>query len=93
MSSERCQRPLAQKWQDSRSLLQPNGEALEAASCCSEVMESQETLFADYYKNGNISNLIFHTDHPLAWYSAILPHYPSVKREEGVEVETQDIRQ
>ncbi|KAM9415602.1 uncharacterized protein ACWYII_024383 [Salvelinus alpinus] len=88
---------------ESNSLPQPNGEALEAASRCSEVikihypvsvkndkarkdhkmkllMENQETLFADYYKNGNISNLIFHTNHPLAWHSAILAHYPSVKR-------------
>ena len=24
----------------------------------------------------NISNLIFHTNHPLAWHSAILAHYP-----------------
>ena len=85
------------------SLLQPNGEALEALSHCSEVikiqypvhvkndkerkdykmkllMENQETLFADYYNNGNISNLIFHTNHPLAWHIAILAHYPSVKR-------------
>ena len=88
---------------ESNSLPQPNGEALEAASCCSEVikiqypvyvkndkarkdykmkllMENQETLFADYYQNGNISNLIFHTNHPLAWHSAILAHYPFVKR-------------
>jgi hypothetical protein len=36
------------------------------------LMENPETLFVDYYKNGNISNLIFHTDHPLAWCSAIL---------------------
>jgi hypothetical protein len=90
---------------ESYSLLQPNGEALEAASCCSvvitiqyplyvkndkarndhknqkrkknqETLENQETFFADYYKNGNISNLIFHTNHPLAWHSAILAHYP-----------------
>jgi hypothetical protein len=44
------------------------------------LMENQEIPFADYYRNGNISNLIFHTDHPLAWHSAILPHYPPVKR-------------
>ena len=44
------------------------------------LMESQETLFADYYKNGNISNLLFYTNHPLAGHSAILAHYPSVKR-------------
>ena len=31
-------------------------------------------------KNGNISNLIFHTNHPLAWHSAILAHYNFVKR-------------
>ena len=90
---------------ESHSLLQPNGEALEAACCCSEViqiqyplyiknsktkkeykmkllMENQERLLADYYKNGNISNLNVHTDHPLAWHSAILTH--SVKREGGV---------
>jgi hypothetical protein len=29
----------------------------------------------------NISNLIFHADHPLAWHSAIRAHYPYVKRE------------
>jgi hypothetical protein len=33
---------------------------------------SRDTFFADYYKNGNLNNLIFHTDHPLAWRSAIL---------------------
>ena len=88
---------------ESHSLPQPNGEALEAPSRCSEaikiqyplhvkneksrkdykmklLMENQETLFADYYKNGNISNLIFHTNHPRAWHSAILAHYPSVTR-------------
>ena len=43
-------------------------------------MENQETLFADNYKNGNISNLIFHTNHPLAGHRAKLPHYPFVKR-------------
>lgn len=87
---------------ESNNLLQPNGEALEAASRCSDVIkiqypvyvkndkarkdpkmkllvENQETLFADYFKNGNISNLTFHTNHPLAWHSAILTHYPSVK--------------
>ena len=87
---------------ESHSLPQPNGEALEAPSRCSEVikiqypvhvkndkarkdykmkllMENQETLFADYYKNGNISNLIFHTNHPLAWHSAILAHYPLLR--------------
>ena len=90
-----------------RSLLQPNGEALEAASRCSEVikiqcvknnkmrkdykmkllMENQKTLFAD------ISNLIFHTDPPLAWHSAILTHYPSVKRGGVTEGWEQDTRQ
>ena len=87
----------------SHSLPQPNGEALEASSRCSDVIkiqypvhvkndmarkylkmklliENQEPLLADYYKNVNISNLIFHTNHPLAWHSAILAHYPFVKR-------------
>ena len=43
------------------------------------LMENPETRFADYYIIGNISNLIFHTDHPLTWHSAILAHYPAVK--------------
>ncbi|KAK1874834.1 Toxin coregulated pilus biosynthesis protein B [Dissostichus eleginoides] len=40
-----------------------------------------ETLFADLYKSGEVSNLIFLTDQPLAWHAAISAHYPSVKKE------------
>ncbi|KAF3842783.1 hypothetical protein F7725_001632 [Dissostichus mawsoni] len=40
-----------------------------------------ETLFADLYKSGEVSNLIFLTDQPLAWHAAIGAHYPSVKKE------------
>ena len=43
------------------------------------LMDNQETPSADFYKYGNVSNLIVHTDHPLAWHSAILTHYTSVK--------------
>ena len=41
--------------------------------------DNPETLFADCYKEENVSNLMFHTD--LAWHSAIRAHYPYVKRE------------
>ncbi|KAI4794616.1 hypothetical protein KUCAC02_031945 [Chaenocephalus aceratus] len=40
-----------------------------------------ETLFADLYKSGEVSNLIFLTDQPLAWHAAISAHCPSVKKE------------
>ncbi|KAI9538426.1 hypothetical protein NQZ68_014170 [Dissostichus eleginoides] len=40
-----------------------------------------ETLFADLYKSGEVSNLIFLTDQPLAWHADISAHYPSVKKE------------
>ncbi|KAF3856153.1 hypothetical protein F7725_016876 [Dissostichus mawsoni] len=40
-----------------------------------------ETLFADLYKSGEVSNLIFLTDQPLAWHATISAHYPSVKKE------------
>ena len=43
--------------------------------------DDPEKLFADCYKEGNVSNLIFHKDHPLEWHSAIRAHYPYVKRE------------
>ena len=43
--------------------------------------DKPETLFGDCNKDGNVSHLILHTDHPLAWHSAIRTHYPSVKRE------------
>ncbi len=42
--------------------------------------ERPETLFSDTYKTGDVSNLIFLTDQPLAWHSAISAHYPSVKK-------------
>jgi hypothetical protein len=41
--------------------------------------DNPEPLFANCYKNGNIGNIIFHTDHCLAWRSDILTRYPSVK--------------
>lgn len=28
------------------------------------LIDNPETLFADCYKNGNVSNLVFHTDYP-----------------------------
>ena len=34
-----------------------------------------ETLFADYDKGGNITNLIFLTSNYMAWHQAILDHY------------------
>ncbi|KAM9398291.1 uncharacterized protein ACWYII_032049 [Salvelinus alpinus] len=40
-----------------------------------------ETLFADLYKNGDVSNLIFLTDQPNAWRSAVCSHYPCIKKE------------
>ncbi|KAM9473035.1 uncharacterized protein ACWYII_008123 [Salvelinus alpinus] len=43
--------------------------------------ERPETLFADLYKNGDVSNLIFLTDQPNAWRSAVCSHYPSIKKE------------
>ncbi len=43
--------------------------------------ERPETLFSDSYKNGDISNLTFFTEQPLAWHSSIKTHYPSVKKE------------
>ena len=48
-TSEKWQSPLAQQWQE--NLLQPNGEALEAASCCSEVIKIQYPV---YVKNDKI---------------------------------------
>ena len=30
--------------------------------------DNPETQFVDWYKEGNVSNLIFHTDHPLPWH-------------------------
>ncbi|KAE8292989.1 hypothetical protein D5F01_LYC08082 [Larimichthys crocea] len=43
--------------------------------------ERAETLFSDSYKNGDASNLIFFTEQPLVWHSAIKTHSPSVKKE------------
>jgi hypothetical protein len=43
-------------------------------------MDNPETLFADCYKNGNVSNLISNTDHPWAWHTVITAHYPFFKR-------------
>ena len=40
--------------------------------------ERPETLFADL-RSGNISNLIFFTDQPQAWLTAISAHYPDVQ--------------
>lgn len=42
--------------------------------------ERPETLFADHFKNGGISNLIFYSHNPEAWHSAIRLHYPTVIR-------------
>lgn len=39
-----------------------------------------ETLFADLYKNGDVSNIIFYTGHPSAWHRAIVLHHPSAER-------------
>ena len=53
-----------------------------ARNRCKEKLlkDNPETIFADCYKEGNVSNLIFHTDHPLAWHSATRAHYPYVER-------------
>ena len=40
-----------------------------------------ETLFADLYQDGDVGNLIFLTDQPNAWCSAVCSHYPSIKKE------------
>lgn len=45
-----------------------------------KLKERPETLFSDSYKNGDVGNLIFFTEQPLAWHSAIRTHYPSVKK-------------
>ncbi|KAF4099779.1 hypothetical protein G5714_019905 [Onychostoma macrolepis] len=37
-----------------------------------------ETLYSDLYKNGEVSNIIFYTEDPEAWHSAIRQHYPTV---------------
>lgn len=42
--------------------------------------EKPETLFADLYKNGEVSNLIFYSAHPDTWHSAIILHHPSAER-------------
>ena len=39
-----------------------------------------ETLFADLYKNGDVSNIIFYTGHTSAWHRAIILHHPSAER-------------
>ena len=39
-----------------------------------------ETLFADLYKNGEVSNLIFYSEHPSIWHSTIIHHHPSAER-------------
>ena len=40
-----------------------------------------ETLFSNLYKSGDVSNLIFLTDQPLAWQSTISAHYHCVRKE------------
>lgn len=45
------------------------------------LQENPESLFADLYKNGDVSNLIFFTKSPCAWHHTIAGHYPSVKKE------------
>ncbi|KAI4786467.1 hypothetical protein KUCAC02_037099 [Chaenocephalus aceratus] len=40
--------------------------------------ESPETLFADLFTSGEVSNLIFFTDNQSAWVTAIRAHYPYV---------------
>jgi hypothetical protein len=61
-----------------------------------KIKMTPETLSADCYKTGNISNFIFHTYNPLAWHTAIRAHYPSVKREGNgpgwVENQTRTLR-
>lgn len=42
--------------------------------------DSPETLYSDLYRNGEVSNIIFHTEDPEAWHSAIRHHYPTVIR-------------
>ena len=44
-----------------------------------------ETLFADLFKNGEISNLIFYTDRPESWHRAIVNHHPSVAKKGNKE--------
>ncbi|KAL1261429.1 hypothetical protein QQF64_006694 [Cirrhinus molitorella] len=39
-----------------------------------------ETLYSDLYKNGEVSNIIYYTEDPEAWHSAIRQHYPTVIR-------------
>ncbi|KAF3857660.1 hypothetical protein F7725_010861, partial [Dissostichus mawsoni] len=50
-----------------------------------------ETLFADLYKSGEVSNLIFLTDQPLAWHAAISAHYPSVKKEGQLKIKIKEV--
>jgi len=42
--------------------------------------DNPETLYSDLYRNGEVSNIIFYTEDPEAWHSAIRHHYPSVIR-------------
>ncbi|KAF4103578.1 hypothetical protein G5714_016461 [Onychostoma macrolepis] len=39
-----------------------------------------ETLYSDLYKNEEVSDIIFYTEDPEAWHSAIRQHYPTVIR-------------
>lgn len=41
---------------------------------------SPETLYSDLYRTGEVSNIIFYTEDPEAWHSAIRHHYPTVIR-------------
>lgn len=66
------------------SLLYPpdvTNKAARKAFKQKSLKERPETLFADLFKTGDVSNLIFFTDQPLAWHSAICAHYPCVKKE------------
>ena len=42
--------------------------------------EKLDTLFVDCDSAGHPTNLIMHTEHPMAWYDATLQHYPSAKK-------------
>lgn len=42
--------------------------------------DKPETLYSDFYKSGEVSNIIFYTEDPEAWHSAIRQHYSTVIR-------------
>lgn len=51
-----------------------------------ELLKGQpETLFADLFKNGEISNLIFYTERPEIWHRAIVNLHPSGERKGNKE--------